>query len=121
MLNWRVKVSLGAIPMDHISTDQRKAIRSLCDSYYLTAEDIYIAQELDSESELGWSNVFYMEIAVPATSPYIHIFTLRSAVESLGTEIRDILGCDVPKAELDRARHWIHNFRMFGDGCAEYA
>lgn len=121
MTDWRVKVSLGAIPIDHISADQRKVIRSLCDWYYLTAEDIYMAQELDSESELGWRNVLYVEIAVPDTSPYIHIFTFRSAVESLRTEIRDILGCDVPKAELDRARYWINNFRMFGDGCAEYA
>ena len=120
MVDWRAKVSLGVVPIDHISADQQKAIRALGDLYDVTIEDICVTQELDSESELGWSNIGYLEIALPQTSLYVHIFTFRAAIESLCAEARYILGCDVSKGELERAHHWTHDFNRFGDGCAEY-
>lgn len=109
-MSWALKFSVGEIPSRYISDEMINTIMNLSRWYSLKLDKCYLE---DGECQV--------EFHVLALSPYVHIFTLDTMVAMLKIDIRDALGCDVSPTELDKAHRWIHDFRMFGDGCCEYS
>lgn len=110
IMKWALKFSVGEIPLSYISDEMIAKVMDLGKWYSFDLDACYLED-----------GKCYVEIRMLSLSPYVHIFTLDTMLVCLRAEIRKVLGCDVSPTELDTAHRWLHDFRMFGDGCTEYA